>query len=77
MFGKPTKEKEIKKLKSILQDKIIRYNSKIDHFDCGANLAAFISPTVGALARDINETLDKLSALDPKAPKYRYPTGVQ
>ena len=71
-----TSQRKINKLKNRLRSRYSSYVSRLDDFDCGANLAAVISLDVSKLARECNEILDELAVLDPdNTPKDRMPLG--
>lgn len=65
-------------LKSKARSAVIAYRRAGEHLDCGANLAAVINPEVGRLAREANEALRELKAIDPDFPTSwtPYPEGT-
>ncbi|WVR18310.1 hypothetical protein y223_00030 [Bordetella phage PY223] len=59
------KQARIALLKARLRSAYIAYRSATDHLDCGAQLAAHISPEAARLRTRCNRLLGILAKLDP------------
>ena len=64
---------KIAMLKSTAKNLYISYHKMFERldYDCGGTLAEYITPELYMIRKKFNETMDKLSALDPSAPKGR------
>lgn len=70
---------QIRFLKEKLRREVIAYRHALDNFggDCGAHMAAVISPAISEAARRVNETAAALKEIDPQFPSSwtPYPEG--
>lgn len=68
----------IARIKAAMRAAILAHGCACEHLDCGANMAAVISPHVGSLAREINGHAARLRELDPDFPAsfINYPEGT-
>ena len=56
---------QINRLKKKARRAMLAHRGAADHLSCGNSLAAHISPGVASAARDYNEAMYALKALDP------------
>jgi len=63
--------KNIEKLKKIARDEILAYDNILGEYSCGASLAEHMSPRLFHHKIKFNETMDKLSKIDPDTPTFR------
>lgn len=56
-------------LKRIMRESILAHDRALSNLDCGANLAAVISPDVLKFARRANSIARELAQVDPQFPK--------
>ena len=56
-------------LKSKMKSAYLSYNSKLDSYSCGRNLAESISPDLAKYKNRFNSALEKLKALDSSIPE--------
>lgn len=62
-------ERKVKRLKSRLRSKYLKWDSILDEYSCGMNLARTISPRVSNLEREMDGILVKLKALGEDIPE--------
>ena len=71
IITQPLNWSKIKLLKIQARSQYIEYKKAMDTVDCGHTLALTVSSRVRDAVKKFNKTMDKLSKLDPTAPKSR------
>lgn len=66
-----TTEGQIAKLKAEATSTLRQLDRLMDTYDCGLHMIEYLNPEVGKYRRLFNETMDKLTKLDPNCPKDR------
>jgi hypothetical protein len=64
-------KKEIENLKGIAKSHYVAYYLMADKYDCGIELTKYLLPDIMYHKVKFNETMDKLTELDPDTPKAR------
>ncbi len=58
------------RLKAKLRSKYKHWNSILDEYDCGMELARHMSPRIGRLENDMDRIIAKLKVLGEDVPKF-------
>lgn len=61
------------RLKATARKQYNAYRTRTDAFSCGSSLSEYVCLELAQLKSAFNATMDKLSAIDPTAPKARIP----